>query len=168
MTSSASSQTGVLSLVVDRITSFFYAIALLMVGVMACLLLYDVVMRYIFNSPVDWVLDIVQLVQVTLAFTAAAPVLRAGKHINMELLSTMAGKRTRRRLELLSNGICAAGSLWMALLGWRTFSQSYRISESSYGITLPLYPWKLLVFVCFSVLFLQFSALFLKHLRNGD
>lgn len=153
---------------IDRIISFFQFVAIVTLCIMALLLIYEVVMRYVFNKPAEWVLDVVQLVQVTLAFAAAAPVLRDGGHINMELMQTLVKKRTQRSLEILSNGICAAGSLWMAVLGWRTFSQSYKISESSYGITLPIYPWKFLVPLCFFVLALQFFALFVKHIQNRE
>ena len=153
---------------IDRITAGFGHVALLALGVMAVLLVYDVVMRYVVGRPADWVLDVVQLVQVTLAFTAAAPVLKAGGHINMELLPTLVGPRYQRRLEILSNGICSAGCLWMTILSWKTFSRSYQIAESAYGIALPLYPWKFLLPLCFFVLALEFFALLLEHLRKGE
>lgn len=153
---------------IDRIVSFFHAIAIFTLCLMALLMIYEVVMRYVFNAPAEWALDVVQLVQVTLAFTAAAPVLRDGGHINMEMMQELVKKQTQRRLEILSNGICAAGSLWMAVLGWRSFSQSYKISESTFGITLPIYPFKFLVPLCFFLLALQFLALFVKHIRNRE
>lgn len=153
---------------IDRITAVFGHVALLALGVMAVLLVYDVVMRYVVGRPADWVLDVVQLVQVTLAFTAAAPVLKAGGHINMELLPNLVGPRYQRRLEILSNGICSAGCLWMTILSWKTFSRSYQIAESAYGIALPLYPWKFLLPLCFFVLALEFFASLLEHLRKGE
>jgi len=154
------------SVAIDRITSFFHFISIITISVMAVLLVFDVIMRYIFNMPPDWVLDIVQLVQITLAFCAAAPVLRDGGHINMELMRTLVGDRTRMRLEMLSHAICSAGCFWMAVLGWRTFTQSYLISESSYGITLPIYPWKFLVPLSFFILGLQFLAMLLTLWRE--
>lgn len=154
------------SVAIDRITSFFHFVAMVTISIMACLLIFDVVMRYVFNNPTDWVLDVVQLVQVTLAFAASAPVLRDGGHINMELLQSVISTRMRLVLEMLSNAICAGGSFWMSVLGWRTFTQSYMISESSYGITLPIYPWKFLVPLCFLVLGMQFSGMLITSLCN--
>jgi len=153
---------------IDRIVDLFAVVALLSLGVMAVLLLYDVVMRYVFHAPADWVLDVVQLVQVTLAFSAAAPVLRAGGHINMELLPTLVGKRRQRQLELVSNALCAAGCVWMVILSWRTFARSLKIGEAAYGIALPIYPWKFLVPLCFAILALQFIAGFLRHWRERE
>ncbi len=168
MIRSNESNGGLFTRVIDRIVSLFHVVAIATLCIMALLMIYEVVMRYVFNMPAEWALDVVQLVQVTLAFTAAAPVLRDGGHINMELTQTLVKKQTQRRLEILANGICAAGSVWMAVLSWRTFSQSYKISESSYGITLPIYPWKFLVPLCFFILALQFFAMFVKHIQDRE
>ncbi len=166
MLESEKSSRTLLSVIIDRIVDLFAIVALISLAVMAFLLLYDVVMRYVFHSPADWVLDVVQLVQVTLAFSAAAPVLRAGGHINMELLPTLVGRKRQRQLELISNAICSAGCVWMVVLSWRTFSRSYQIGESAYGIALAIYPWKFLVPLCFGVLALQFFSAFRRHLRD--
>lgn len=162
----AEASNNIFSRIIDRVISVLRVISVVTVGVMAVLLLYEVVMRYVFNKPPLWVLDVVQLVQVTLAFTAAAPILKEGGHINMEVLPAMLDSAGRRKLEMLSNAICTAGCFWMVALGWRTFSQSYRIAESSYGITLPIYPWKFLVPFCFFMLGLQFFGMLINQIRN--
>lgn len=155
----------IFSRVVDRVISILRIISIMTVGTMAVLLVYEVIMRYVFNKPPLWVLDVVQLVQVTLAFTAAAPILKEGGHINMEILPSLLGRAARRRLEFMSNIICAVGSFWVVTLSWRTFTQSYRIAESSYGITLPIYPWKFLVPFCFFMLGIQFLGMAVNQLR---
>lgn len=167
MTRAAESPNNVISRTIDYIISILRAISVLTVGVMAVLLLYEVIMRYVFNKPPLWVLDVVQLVQVTLAFTAAAPILKDGGHISMEVLPTFLNDAARRKLELLSNAICTVGCFWMTALGWRTFSQSYQISESAYGISLPIYPWKFLVPFCFFMLGLQFLSMLINQLRQS-
>lgn len=162
----AEASNNIFSRVVDRVISILRIISIMTVAIMAVLLLYEVFMRYVFNKPPLWVLDVVQLVQVTLAFIAAAPILKDGGHISMEILPAMLSSAGKRKLELLSNTICAAGSFWMMVLGWRTFSQSYQISESSYGITLPIYPWKFLVPFCFFMLGIQFVGMLINQLKN--
>jgi len=150
---------------VDRIITMAEYVALTALWAMASLLLYDVVMRYVLSRTSDWSLDVVQLVQVTLAYAAAAPVLRSGGHISMEALPSMVSAAAKKWLEILSNGICALGSFWMAAITWKTFVRSYQISEAAYGIALPLYPWKFLVPLCFLLMGLQFFRFFIKHLR---
>lgn len=151
---------------VDRIITVTEYVALFALWAMASLLMYDVLMRYVLNRTSDWSLDVVQLVQVTLAYAAAAPVLRSGGHISMEALPSMVSAAAKRRLEIISNGICALGSFWMVVITWKTFVRSYQISEAAYGIALPLYPWKFLVPLCFLLMALQFLRFFIKHIRG--
>lgn len=142
--------------VLDRIVQVSQWVAYLALWVMGGLLLYDVLMRNVLNMTSDWSLDVVQLVQVLLAFAAATPVLKSGGHISMEALTSISGKSLQRKMRMLSNALCIFGCFWMVALSWHTFKRSYQISEQAYGIALPLYPWKFLVPLCFLILALQF------------
>lgn len=152
--------------VLDRIVWISKQVSLLSIWVMALLLFYDVFLRNVLNMTSDWSLDVVQLIQVLLAFSAAAPVLKDGGHINMEALSKIVSSSSRRVLDMISNMICTLGCLWMVALSWRTFARSHQIREAAYGIDIPLYPWKFLVPLCFFVLALQFFRMFVNTLRN--
>lgn len=150
---------------VDKAVSLSERLALLALCGMACLLMFDIIVRYIFNRSSDWSLDVVQLVQVTLAFAAATPVLRAGGHINMEALPAMVSPGTKRWLEMLSNGICTAGCLWMVVITWRAFVRSYQISEQAYAVAIPLFPWKFLVVAAFFMLAMQFLRSLVNNIK---
>lgn len=151
--------------VVDRIITISEYIAFASLWMITLLILYDVFVRYVFGGTSDWSLDVVQLTQVTLAFAVAAPVLRSGGHISMEVLPSLVSASIKRWLEVASNAICAAGCLWMVAVTWKAFMRSYQISESAFGIALPLYPWKLLAPICFVLLSLQFFRFFAMNLR---
>lgn len=153
--------------VVDRIITVAEYVALFSLWALALLMLYDVTVRYVLGGTSDWSLDVVQLTQALLAFAVAAPVLRSGGHISMEVLPAMASERVRRWLGLASNLICGFGSLWMVAVTWKTFVRSYQISEAAYGIALPIYPWKFLAPVCFLLLSLQFFRFVNNGLRAG-
>src|SRR5690625_14536 len=101
---------------------------------MGGLLLYDVLMRNVLNMTSDWSLDVVQLVQVLLAFAAATPVLKSGGHISMEALTSISSKSLQRKMRMLSNALCIFGCFWMVALSWHIFKMSYLISEHTYGI----------------------------------
>jgi len=151
---------------VDRVVSLFEYLALLALWGMAFLLLYDIVVRYVLDRSSDWSLDVVQLVQVTLAFAAATPVLRAGGHINMEALPAAVSPRTRLGLEMVANAICVLGCLCMVVVTWRTFVRSYEMSELAYAVAIPLSPWKLFIVVSFFLLALQFFRSFVGNLKD--
>lgn len=152
--------------VLDRVVQVSQWIAYLALWVMGGLLLYDVLMRNVLNMTSDWSLDVVQLVQVLLAFAAAAPVLKSGGHISMEALTSISSSSLQRKMRILSNALCVLGCFWMVALSWHTFKRSYQISEQAYGIALPLYPWKFLVPLCFFVLALQFFRALVADFYN--
>ncbi|MER1968536.1 TRAP transporter small permease [Castellaniella sp. GW247-6E4] len=150
---------------IDKVVSLFETLALLALWAMACLLMYDIILRYVLDRSSDWSLDVVQLVQVTLAFAAAAPVLRIGGHINMEALPALLSAHTRHGLDMLSNGICTLGCLYMVVISWRTFVRSYEMSELAYAVAIPLSPWKLFIVLSFFLLALQFFRSFVGNVR---
>jgi TRAP-type C4-dicarboxylate transport system permease small subunit len=133
----------------------FEHVSVILVAVLAILLMYEVFMRFVLNSPVDWVLDISQLLQAALAFLSAAYVLKVGGHVNMNLLTEFVSKSWKKKLAISSNSLAAFGCAWMAYLTWDLFSKSLMIKEAMYSIDLPLYPFKILVPLCFASLSLQ-------------
>lgn len=150
----------------DRLVSFFYLLAkLALAGITLCLT-YDVLARFVFRASADWALDLVQLFQVALAFIAAAPVLKMNGHINMEVLSEIVSVRRQHGISIVMCAISMFGSIWVSILAWELFRQSYQISESAFGIALPLYPWKGLVTLCFAVLAIQFFLLMVENFRK--
>lgn len=137
------------------------------VAVLAILLFFDVFMRFVMNSPVDWVLDISSLLQAALALLSAAYVLKVGGHVNMNLLTEFISNIWRRRLRITSYSIAALGCAWMTYLTWNLFYKSLMIKEAMYSITLPLYPFKFLVPLCFVLLTLQSLGLLWNAIRTS-
>ena len=151
--------------VVDRIITASEYLALACLWALALLMFYDVIVRYVLGGTSDWSLDVVQLTQAMMAFAVAAPVLRSGGHITMEVLPSMVSAPVKRWLEIISNTICGFGCLWIVVVTWKTSVRSYQISEAAYGVALPIYPWKFLVPVCFLLLSLQFFRFLSNHLK---
>jgi C4-dicarboxylate transporter DctQ subunit len=131
---------------------------------LAILLGYDVIMRYIFNSPTSWVLDITQLIQAAIAFLVAGYVLKIGGHVNMNLLTEFANDKWRRLLSIAAHSLFLIGSGWMSYLSWDLFAKSYRIKEATYSLDLPLYPWKFLVMLCFILMGLQCLVMLIENI----
>lgn len=84
----------------ERVVGFVMklTIAISATGVLACLSLitYSVVMRYGFNDPPGWVDDTVGLILVVIVMFAAAPTLREGGHISVDMLTGMLATPARR------------------------------------------------------------------------
>lgn len=135
-----------------------------LVVVIGLLLSYDVIMRFVFNISTDWVLDVTQLVQSALAFLGASYVLKTGGHVSMNMITEYLSNEWRRRLAIVASFITMLGSAWMAFLSWNLFARSFAIKEAAYGIDIPLYPWKILVSVCFVLLAIQALAMLIEHI----
>ena len=149
---------------INKITDYLGRLGALLIFILAVLLGYDVIMRYVFNNPTSWVLDITQLIQAAVAFLIAGYVLKIGGHVNMNLLTEFVNNKWRRRLSIAANLITLLGSGWMSYLSWGLFAKSYRIKEATYGLDLPLYPWKFLVMLCFLLMGLQCLVMLIENI----
>ena len=147
---------------IDRLSDYMGYLGAFLVFLMALLLGYDVVMRFVFNDPTSWVLDISGLIQATMAFLMASYVMKAGGHVGMNLVTEFVGGRWRRYLAIATQVFSVAGCAWMGYLSVSVFTKSYNIREEAYGLNLPLYPFKLLVPVCFLLMGLQCLAMLIE------
>lgn len=151
----------------DRLNFGLGRLSALLVVVIALLLIYEVFMRFVVNNPADWVLDITQLVQAALAFVAASYVLKTGGHVSMNMVTEYLNVEWRRRFAIAASLITLLGSAWMAYLSWNLFVRSFAIREAAYGIDIPLYPWKILVSLCFALMAIQALAMFIDNLLSA-
>jgi len=65
------------------------------------IIFYDVVMRYIFNSPTAWVLEISEYMLVFIAIAGAADVQRKKTHIKMDFFYNKFALNVRRYLDII-------------------------------------------------------------------
>jgi C4-dicarboxylate transporter DctQ subunit len=151
---------------INKISDYFGWLGAALIFLLALLLGYDVIMRYVFNKPTSWVLDISQLLQAALAFTTASYVLKSGRHVNMNMVTQYVSPKWQRRLFLISNTMTMIGCGWMSILSWSLFTKSYKIKEAAYGIDIPLYPWKILVAFCFLMISLQCLSLIVRTVTS--
>ena len=85
-----------------RVLALFGAWASQMVLFAAVVIIfYDVVMRYVFNSPTAWVLEISEYMLVFLAIAGAADVQRKKTHIKMDFFYNKFVLNVRRYLDLI-------------------------------------------------------------------
>ena len=101
---------------IDRISSiagFIAAVALAGMTVAVC---YEVISRYIFNSPTTWVTEVSTYLFVAVAFLGLAEAQRANAHIQVELLVDRLGKEQRAFVELIGLWL---GVLFVTIAAWQ-------------------------------------------------
>jgi TRAP-type C4-dicarboxylate transport system permease small subunit len=155
----------VLISLINKMSDYLGRISAGLILIISILLMFEVIMRYVIGKPLDWILDVTLLTQAAFAFLAASYVHKVGGHVSMNILTEYVNNKSRRWLSITSNILTTLGCVWMAFLSWNLFTKSYKIKEASYGVDIPLYPWKILVSVCIVLMSLQCLARLLEDIK---
>lgn len=101
----------------DRIlVSFFWlAGALLMFSTIGTCL--DVILRYCFNRPIHWMLEITEYILLYIPFLGAGLVLKENGHIRIDILINHFSLRTRENLHILTSFVGGIVMLAYAYFG---------------------------------------------------
>lgn len=99
----------------DKIIAVFFWVAgvlLLFVTVGTCV---DVILRYSFNRPVHWMLEITEYAMLYIPFLGAALVLKEEGHIRIDLVITFLSERLRGWLNVVTSFV---GGVVMGTYTW--------------------------------------------------
>ena len=126
---------------------------------------YEVVMRYIFNSPTSWSMEMTQFMFCTMVALGGGWNLLTGSHVNVDIVYNRFGIRTRAIISILTSLLLFTflffvfrQNLLAALqsLAWRETSAS--------GWNPPLYPIKFIIPLGVLLLLLQSIAMFVRYI----
>ncbi len=156
----------------DRAEGFLAAAAAILLVAVSASVCLEVVMRYGFNQPLFWVVEIAEYSLVYITFLGAAWVLKEDGHVKIELLLSVLSAAWRNRLGLvgavLGLGVCLVLTIFGARITWINFLRG------SYKPTLIEMPtWLVLIVIPLGSLFLcvRFSrqiAGYVRALRGHD
>ena len=152
---------------VDRVNEWVGKYVSWLVIPLTVVVTYDVILRYIFDSPTIWAWDIAVQILATIAILGGGNALLVGAHIGIDVLVERLSPRKRAIIGLItyvffffSVGIL----LWKTAVGaWA----SALIGERSYSFAAPpVYPLKIVMAVGVALLFLQGIANFIRLLST--
>ncbi|MEW6374880.1 MAG: TRAP transporter small permease [Thermodesulfobacteriota bacterium] len=75
----------------------------------------DVILRYCFNRPIHWMLEITEYIMLYIPFLGAALVLKEDGHIRVDLLVNRFSDRNKARLNIITSLV---GSIVMLTYTW--------------------------------------------------
>ena len=101
----------------DAILDAAGMVSVLLTALITALLLFEVIVRYIFNSPSIWALDITQYTICYITFIGAAWLMREDGHIKVELFREFCGKKTQ---EFIDGVTSVVACLAVAVFCWQT------------------------------------------------
>jgi TRAP-type C4-dicarboxylate transport system permease small subunit len=144
---------------ISKISSACGRIAAWLYFAIGCIIIFEIVARYVFLKPTIWVEEMSRFLQIWATYLAAAYVLKNRKLIAITAVRDRLPKHFRIMSEAISLTIIAAFSMVAVWYGSTTVIESIHIGRaSSTMLGVPLWMTELAIPVGFSLLFLQVLA----------
>ncbi len=112
--------------------------------VFAGIIIYDVILRYVFNSPTRWAFDVAKQTYGFYLILLGGYALRHQSHVRVDLLTETFGNGLRRVVEIAGYVIFFFPFAWVFVARSYEFAAtSWAQREVTYGaIAIPVYPLK--------------------------
>jgi TRAP-type mannitol/chloroaromatic compound transport system permease small subunit len=140
-------------------------VSFLIIG-MACILLWEVFLRGVFNSPTIWVHESTRYLFGAHFLAGGVYAMRHGAMVNVDILYTRFSIRARALIDLLTSSLFF---IFIGVMLWKGFGlavASVRLREASqtaWGA--PVYPLKVMLVIGAALLLLQGLAKFIRDLH---
>ena len=143
--------------ILDRINNLLAMISGILVLYMMLSVTYEVVMRYLFNRPTSWVVDIASLIVLYFTFASAAWLLREDGHVYMDMFLMMLKPKARSFLNIINSLLGAFVCIVLCGYGAKVTFEHLQDGVYTWGaLSLPSALSLFLIPIGFFLLFLQF------------
>lgn len=120
------------------------------------LLFVEVIRRYIFGDPTVWQGELAQLIFGVYAIMSGGAILKAGGHVNVDILHAGLSPRGKAICDIITSGLFFLFVGMMVYMGWDMAMESISRWETSESVWNPyVWPVKLAIPVGSALLFLQ-------------
>ena len=153
---------------IERLTGSVGIFAALLIVPLILATSYEVLARYLFDSPTIWAYEIGYMLTGSHFLLAMAFALREGQHIRIDIFSGHFSQRTRAIIDLAGYAVLLPLTVWLTLALTRHFWTGYANSERSgqSALNLPVWPFRVVFVVAFVLLALQVVAEMVKLARR--
>lgn len=152
---------------IDRISTFFGAVAAATIVVLVVLMLYDVVMRYAFNAPTTWGNDLNAFLMGGSFVLSIAYAMATDSHVRVDLMYTEKTRWRMNYVDLIGFTLIVLPAItWITWGLWHYFIDAYTSGErtGSGGWNPVIWPFRAVLFFGFAVFTLQLFAEVLKKI----
>ncbi|MES9944012.1 MAG: TRAP transporter small permease subunit [Candidatus Thiodiazotropha sp.] len=126
---------------------------------------YEVIVRYVFNSPTNWAHESMFLMFGMQYLIAGGFVLREGAHVRVDVIYNHFSNRAKAMVDVVTSIFFFIFMLTLLVTGWTFFYDSYEVNEvsiSEWGIQ--YWPIKLALSIGALLLFIQGIAQLIKDI----
>ena len=144
-------------LAVDRLSTFIGKAFAWTAFILTLMISWEVVSRYVLNTPHAWMLDFQIMLYGTLFMTAGAYTLSKNGHVRGDVLYGFFEPRTQATIDLVLYILFfLPGIVALTWTGWTYANEALAIREKTFSATpLPLYPFKFVIPLAGGMLLLQ-------------
>ena len=115
-----------------------------LISFMILLMTAEVLMRYLFKSPIGWEVDVTGFLMVASVFFGGAYTLLTEGHVRVDMLLDKLSSAKKNTLLMLGYTLTLFFMVFLSYYATLDFSKAYRLSEMTSGTDpLPFYPVKL-------------------------
>jgi len=146
------------------------------IGILASLLLvplvlatcYEVFARYIMGAPTVWAYEVGYFLTGSHFLLGMAYTLRSDEHIRIDIFSGHFSQRTRAVIDLLGYAVTLPLMVWLSYALFQHLATGYLRNERSgqSAMNMPVWPFRLVFLVAFTLLALQILAEVIKAARR--
>ena len=129
---------------------------------------YEVLARYVFNAPTIWAYEIGYTLTGSHFLLGMAYTLAVGAHIRIDIFSGNFAPRTRALIDLAAYAVMLPLLIWLSYALFQHLATGYLRSERSgqSAMNLPVWPFRVVFLVAFTLLALQVLAEIVKTVRT--
>jgi len=128
--------------------------------------IYEIVMRYVFNAPTNWVFEFNYLIHGPYFLLLGAYTFAINGHVNVDIVYARLSKRTRAVVDLFTMPLFFFFTLMMLIYGGRFAMNSLSFRETlSSAWAPPIYPIKFAIPVAAFLLLLQGLAKYIRDIH---
>jgi len=152
---------------IERITTSVGIMASFAIVPLVLATCYEVIARYVFAAPTIWVYEIGYTLTGSHFLLGMAYTLAVGAHIRIDIFSGNFAPRTRALIDLAAYAVMLPLLIWLSYALFQHLATGYLRSERSgqSAMNLPVWPFRVVFLVAFTLLALQVLADAVKTVR---
>ena len=129
---------------------------------------YEVFARYLFGAPTIWAYEVGYILTGGHFLLGMAYTLRSDEHIRIDIFSGHFSQRTRAVIDLLGYAVLLPLMTWLSYALFQHLAAGYLRNERSgqSAMNLPVWPFRVIFLVAFTLLTLQILAEVIKAVRR--
>jgi TRAP-type mannitol/chloroaromatic compound transport system permease small subunit len=153
--------------VIDRINIWVGKITSLLIVAMTLIMVFEVVMRYIFNAPTIWSFETTTMLYGSYFMLTAGYTLLNNAHVSVDFIYERQTKRGKAIMDIISYVVFFFPFVIVILVeGYKYALESWMILEHSWSVFgPPLYPYKTVIPLTAFLLLIQGLAVFIRNVH---